>query len=201
MTSQAYRQSSQFNVAAAEVDRDNRLMWRFAPRRLDGEIVRDAMLAVSGKLNAEVGGPSFRPFKVTVFNTYFYHLLDEDRPEWNRRTVYRMNIDTGRDPLLDTLDCPAPSVATPKRQFTTTALQALALMNHSFVVRQADALAARVQQSSGEPREQIAAAYRLALGRAPREDEVVSAEQLVETAKLNTFCWALLNSSEFLYVR
>ncbi|MEX2027786.1 MAG: DUF1553 domain-containing protein, partial [Pirellulaceae bacterium] len=125
------------------VDADNRLLWRFAPRRLEAEIIRDAMLAASGELNTQMGGPSFKPFTVTVFNTHFYHLFDSGEPQYNRRTVYRACVNTGKSPLLTVLDCPAPSLSTPKRQETTTPLQALALMNDSFVQRQAEKMAAR----------------------------------------------------------
>jgi hypothetical protein len=148
LISATYRQSSQFNARAGEIDADNRLLWRFAPRRLEGEIVRDAMLAASGELNAQIGGPSFRPFTVTSRNTQFYHLFDDGRADFQRRTVYRINVNTGKSPFLDALDCPAPSLAVPKRQSTTTTLQALALMNDEFVLRQAEKLAARLKNSS-----------------------------------------------------
>src|SRR5205823_6003074 len=78
LLSAAYRQSARFDAAAAAVDADNRLLWRFAPRRLEAETVRDAMLAVSGAFNPRLGGPSFQPFTVTVFNSNFYHLFDRD---------------------------------------------------------------------------------------------------------------------------
>jgi mono/diheme cytochrome c family protein len=135
MSSAVYRQSARFDADAAAADADNRLLWRFPPRRLEAEIVRDAMLAVSGELNPQVGGPSFRPFTVTSLLTQFYHPIDPGTPDHNRRTVYRMNVNTGKSAFLDALDCPAPSLASPHRRNTTTALQSLALMNDSFVLR------------------------------------------------------------------
>lgn len=202
LLSAAYRQSSLFNAPAATVDADNRLLWRFSPHRLEAEIIRDAMLAVSGELNPQIGGPSFRPFTITVFLTYFYHLIDKDTPEFNRRTVYRMNINTGKSPLLDSLDCPAPSIASPKRRTTTTPLQALALMNDSFVVRQANRFAERVRKTVADDRAaQIALAYRLAFGRPPSAVESAEARKLLDEHGLDSVCWALLNASEFLYVK
>ena len=202
LLSATYRQSSRFDPRAAALDADNKLLWRYAPRRLEGEIVRDAMLAVSGELNPRLGGPSFRPFTVTVFLTYFYHLVDEGTPEFNRRTVYRMNINTGRSPLLDSLDCPAPSIAAPRRGNTTTPLQALALMNDSFVVRQAARFSERVQKVAGpDPAAQVALAYRLAFGRIPSPDEAGPAVRLLQEHGLDSVCWTLLNASEFLYVK
>jgi hypothetical protein len=202
LLSAAYRQAARFDPGAAALDADNRLLWQFAPRRLEAETVRDAMLAVSGELNPRMGGPSFRPFTVTVFLTHFYHLIDPGTPEFNRRTVYRINVNTAKSPLLDALDCPAPSLTMPRRRTTTTTLQALALMNDSFVLRQADRFADRVRRSTGRGVEaQVGLAFRLALGRVPKPDELAAAVRVVREQGLASACWALLNSSEFLYLR
>src|SRR5436309_3216786 len=109
-----YRQSSHFSAKAAAVDADNRLLWRFPGRRLEGEAVRDAMLAVSGELNRAAGGPSFRPFVVRVFNSNFYDLTDPKGPEYQRRTVYRMIVGSARSPLREAVACRDPSVKTPQ---------------------------------------------------------------------------------------
>jgi hypothetical protein len=202
MLSATYRQSSRFNARAAALDADNRLLWQFAPRRLEAETVRDAMLAVSGELNPQVGGPSFHPFTVTALLTNFYHPFDSAAPEFNRRTVYRMNVNTGRSPLLDALDCPAPSVTMPKRRNTTTPLQALALMNDVFVLRQAERLAQRVQKATGADRDaQVTLAFRLAFGRPPDAEERAATAKLAQAYGLESACWVLLNASEFLYVQ
>ncbi|MFN0053434.1 MAG: DUF1553 domain-containing protein, partial [Planctomycetales bacterium] len=204
LLSATYRQSAQFNPEAAAVDSDNRLLWRFAPRRLEAESVRDAMLASSGELNRQVGGPSFRPFTVTSILTQFYHLIDDGRPDFNRRTVYRINVNTAKSPFLDALDCPAPSLAAPKRRSTMTTLQALALMNDAFVQRQAERLAARVQterQPGGTAADDVRLAFRLTLGRDPQVDEQSAATTLAVEHGLESLAWALLNASEFLYVR
>ncbi|WP_425614948.1 DUF1549 domain-containing protein [Anatilimnocola sp. NA78] len=207
MTARVYRQASQVPADAAaqraqQTDADNRLLWRFTTRRLEAEVVRDSMLAVSGQLNRQQGGPSFKPFKVTVFNTHFYHLLEQDRPELLRRTIYRAAVVTGRDPLLSTLDCPAPSLATPKRQETVTPLQALGLMNDSFVQRQAQELANRFfLGSQGNQQQAINEIYRTTLGRLPTAEEAAAANQLVAQHGLVQLAWALLNSSEFLFLR
>ena len=185
---------------AKDVDSDNRLLWRFAPRRLEAEIVRDAMLAASGELNTQMGGPSFKPFKVTVFNTHFYHLFDSGEPQYNRRTVYRACVTTGKSPLLTVLDCPAPSLSAPKRQETITPLQALSLMNDSFVQRQAEKMALRISAEAGANDEgAVRQAYLIALSREPSAEELAAARQLAQSQSLRELCWALLNSSEFLY--
>ena len=202
LDSAAYRQSSAVNVDAATADADNTLLWRVTPRRLEAEALRDAMLAVSGQLNLQMGGPSFRPFTITEFNASFYHPFDSADPAFNRRTVYRMNINSGKEPLLDAFDCPEPSVKTPRRGVTITPLQALELMNHPFVQRQADRLSDRALAAAGHDLPAaIAAAYRLALSRPPTDAEAQRALDAVQERGLPSLCWALLNSTEFLYVR
>ncbi len=198
----AYRQSAAFNEQAAARDADNELLWRYPPRRLEGEAVRDAMLAVSGKLNRKMGGPSFRPFESErIGSLEHYKLLDKDDPELDRRTVYRMNINSGTDPLLDALDCPIPAVKTPQRLATTTPLQALSLMNNAFVLRQAKFFAERVAEQAGEdPDARIDTAFQLALGRPPDEPEVAWSRSLLGEHGLESLCWGLFNTGEFLYV-
>ncbi len=201
MLSNTYRQSSRFDARAAAADADDRLLWRYPARRLEAEAIRDAMLLASGQLNPQMEGPSFRPFKLTVFNSNFYELNDPVGPEFDRRTVYRININSAKDPLLETLDCPDPSVKTPRRAVTTTPLQALGLMNDTFVLRQARCLAARLESIAGhDVPEQVNRAYRLTLGRRPRESERERASALVREAGLAELAWVLLNSSEFLYL-
>ena len=135
-------------------------------------MIRDAMLAVSGELNTSMHGPSVRPFTVTVFNTHFYHLFDSDNAAYNRRTVYRANVITGRDPLLDCFDCPSLSVATPRRPSTVTPSQALALMNNTFVIRQGRRFAKRIaREVPNDSQAQADRVFRLAITRAPTPRE------------------------------
>jgi hypothetical protein len=202
LQSATYQQGPTYDGTAAARDGDCRLLWRFPARRLEGETVRDAMLAVSGKLNPAVGGPSFRPFTVKVFGSNFYTLTDRAEPEFNRRTVYRISVCSAKDPLLEAFDCPDPSIKTPRRGSTTTPLQALGLMNNAFVQRQAKNFAARVSTEAGsEASAQVKRAYRLALARTPTADEETRATALVRENGLENLCWVLLNSSEFLNVR
>jgi len=200
--SATYRQASTFNAEAARIDADAQLLWRFSPRRLEAEALRDAMLAVSGQINLAQGGASFRPFDTKSFNATFYFPADKMGPEYNRRAVYRMNINSGKDPLLDTFDCPDPATKTPRRGATTTPLQALSLLNSSFVQRQALHLAERVlKEARGRTAEAIGRAYRYALGRPPTKEERVRAEAAAAETSLQNVCWALLNATEFIYVR
>jgi hypothetical protein len=202
MLSSAYQQSSQFDEKAAAMDGENRLLWRFTPRRLEGEAVRDAMLAVSGQINQQMGGPSFRPFTLKVFNSHFYELTDPLGPEYDRRTVYRINVNSAKSPLLDSLDCPDPSVKMPRRSVTTTPLQALGLMHNSFVLRQARQFALRVQKDAETDLDaQVERAYSLAFGRRPTILERDRAATLSQQHGLETLCWVLFNAIEFLYLK
>jgi hypothetical protein len=202
MLSNTYRQGSTYNSAAAAKDADNRLLWRYSPRRLEGEEVRDTMLALSGRLNPQIGGTSFRPFTVYVNNSHFYSLTDSDAPDMNRRTVYRICVNSAKNPMLETLDCPDPSTKTPRRSVTTTPLQALSLMNNSFVLRQARVMAERIAKEVGpDCSAQVKLAYRMAYGRSATAQEMNRTIPLARTHGMKSVCWAILNSNEFLYIR
>ncbi len=202
LTSATYRQSSEFNGKAAAIDADNSLLWRFTPKRLEAEAVRDSMLMLSGQINWQMGGPGYQPFDLFIRNTHFYIPKDKLGPEFNRRTIYRIGVQSLRDPLLDTLDCPDLSTKTPVRGVTTTPIQALALMNDSFVQRQAKHFAGRARMEGGpELKAQVNRAWQLALGRDASADEEKSGTELARQHGMEQLCWALLNSSEFIYVR
>ena len=201
LLSATYQQSSETSPPS-DNDPDNRFLAHFPLRRLEAEAVRDAMLSVSGQLNPQRGGPGFRPFKVTVSGSHFYELIDPEGADFNRRSIYRMNIQSGKDPLLDSLDCPDPSTKTPARSVTTTPIQSLGLMNNAFVQRQCRFFAERLAREAGSERNgQIKLAYRLAYSREPRRDELKRTAELVHDHGTESLCWVLLNSSEFLYVR
>jgi hypothetical protein len=202
VTSAAYRQSSRPDPAAVKVDAGNRLLWRYSPHRLEAETVRDAMLLVCGQLNTERGGPGFRDFDTyDQKGTQFYEPRDPEGSAFNRRSLYRTWARGGRNPLLDTFDCPDPSVTAPQRGVTTTPLQSLALLNNSFALRMADRFAERVAREAGSSlAEQVDRAYLLAYGRAAAQDERTRVEPFVARYGLAALCRALFNSNEFLYV-
>jgi hypothetical protein len=200
--SSTFRQSSAWRDGASKLDAGVRWLWRFPPRRLEAEAIRDSVLIVSGRLNPRIGGPSFRPFTTSTFGSSFYAQLDEIGPEFERRTIYRMNVNSGKSPFLDVLDCPDPSVPTPRRRSTTTPLQALALMNSSFIERQTAALADRALAESGGDRSRaIGRMYALAYARPPSAEELAEDERYVAEEGLASLAWIILNSSELIHVR
>ncbi len=202
VTSQTYQQSSRYRAEAAAVDGDSRLLWRFPPRRLSGEEMRDAMLAVAGKLDRRMGGPGFRLYRYLEDNVATYVPLDSPGPETYRRAVYHQNARAAHVDLLSEFDCPDPAGAAPRRAQTITPLQALTLLNHRFTLDMAEALAERLQRDSGAENgpDQVRRAFTLAYSRLPTAEELARAEQLIQAHGLRAFCRAVLNASEFLYL-
>jgi hypothetical protein len=202
VTSATYRQSSRTSPEGSEADADNRLLWHRPRQRLEAETFRDAVLAVSGQLDRRIGGPGFRDFKVTsVGNNETYTVFDAVGPEFNRRSLYRACVRSGTSPLMDTLDCPDPSVATPRRSVTSTPLQALTLLNNKFTEHCAARFADRLKsESPGDSAAQVRRAYMLAFSRQPDDDEVAFAARHVADHGLAEFCLVLFNANEFMYV-
>ena len=202
VTSETYRQSARANTAALQVDRDNRLLWRFSPRRVEGEVLRDSLLSVSNALNTRQGGPGFEDVKEILFNAgRYYHPIVREGPEFDRRTVYRFSPRGGRDSLLDGFDCPDPSTTTPARAVTTTPLQALSLRNSPFVWRLAKRLAKRVEREAGKnTTAQVERAWLLCLGRSPDANEARTAVELVRENGLPALGRVLFNSGEFVVI-
>ncbi|HEX4132231.1 MAG TPA: DUF1553 domain-containing protein [Pirellulales bacterium] len=202
MTSQAYRQASAARDDALAVDGDNRLLWRFSPRRLSAEELRDTMLDISGKLDERMGGPGFRLYDYKQDNVATYVPLDRHGPETYRRAVYHQNARASRVDLVSDFDCPDNAFSAPRRSATTTPLQALTLLNHSFTFDMAEAWAARLaQERPGDTAAQIDRAWRQAYGRAATSDELTAAQRLVASHGLRALCRALFNTNELLYVR
>ena len=201
VTSATYCQSSAPNAQAAKVDAANRLLWRKSPQRLEAEALRDAMLVVAGEFNPQMGGPGFHDFRTFTFNSQFYEPLDPVGYEFNRRTVYRTWVRSGRNEFLDVFDCPDPSTTAPRRAVTTTPLQALALLNNSFTLRMAARMAARCQREApGGLDNQITLVYDLAFNRVPQPAELAETSLFVASHGLAALCRVIFNSNEFLYV-
>jgi hypothetical protein len=203
LLSAAYRQASGHRPECAAVDADNRLLWRMNRQRLDAEEVRDTVLAVSGKLNLQMGGPGFELFRFKDDHSPVYdHTALEmiHDPRTYRRTVYRFTVRSVPNPFLDCLDCADPNLNTPVRNTTLTALQALALLNDPFMVRQAEFFAERVGKMSANVDGQIEAAYRLALGRPPRADEREALAGYAKKHGLANACRLLFNVNEFAFI-
>ncbi len=204
VTSATYRQSSQANERNAAIDGDNRFLWRMNRTRLDAESVRDALITTTGKLDRRMGGESVKQFIQTpgihVTPNVDYANFDPDSLENGRRSVYRFIFRTLPDPLMETLDFADSSQLTAVRNSSVTALQALAMLNNPFVVRQSERLAARASQASGDLEHQITAAVHLVLQRDSTDRERTVLSDYARQHGLPNACRVLLNSNEFLFV-
>ncbi len=205
--SAAYRQQSGFGLSrndaaqtASAVDASNRLLWRQNPRRLDAESLHDAVLAVSGKLNPQRGGPGFKDFNYTEAYAPIYDYVPPDAPELWRRSIYRFVVRTTPHRFMTTLDCPDPANLTPARMQTTTALQALTLSNNDFMLRQARYLATRIENEAPDTPARIRRAFELCFQRAPTPTELQAAQSLVTEQGLFALCRMLMNANEFVYL-
>ncbi|MCO6455257.1 MAG: DUF1553 domain-containing protein [Pirellulaceae bacterium] len=200
--STAWRQASAWRADAHRVDAGNRLLWRFSPRRMEAEVVRDSMLQISGRLNPRRGGPGFQDVTITPNNgTTYYDPIDREDEALNRRTVYRFWPRGGRSALLDTFDCPDPSTTAPRRSATTTPLQALSLLNNPLVLRMSDHLGRRLEREAGQPPEaQVERAFDLVYNRPPDDEELRLAAELIRQHGASTLARALFNSNEFVII-
>ncbi|MCW3053825.1 MAG: hypothetical protein JWN14_2995, partial [Chthonomonadales bacterium] len=198
--SYAYRQTSTVNPAGAAKDADDRLLWRMPLRRMEAEAVRDSILQTTGQLDRSMGGPGYALFTYDVVNVAIYGVKEMPGPDTWRRGVYQIPARGIRDDLLGNFDCPDSSERTPQRTSTTTALQALSLLNSRFISDQADLFGARVLKHVGhEPSAQVYDAFQLAFGRPPTKGEVRDALPIVRSYGLSTLCRGLLNANEFVY--
>ena len=199
LNSAVYMQESLHHPSHARIDASNRFLWRQNRRRLEAEAVRDTVLVVSGKLDRKMGGPSFRDFVIERPEHsphYQYHKADHDDPSTHRRSVYRFIIRSQPQPFMDTLDCADPSQLVDKRGETTTALQALAMLNNAFMVRMAEHFAQRV----GKERDPVGSAVELALSRLPTPEERSLLETFAGKHGLAATCRLLFSFSEFSFI-
>jgi mono/diheme cytochrome c family protein len=201
--SAVYRQSSANNEAAAKIDSSNVYLWRMNRRRLEAEAVRDAVLAVSGKLDRTMGGPGFQDFVIEQpahSPHYEYHLHDPQDPRSHRRSIYRFIVRSQPQPFMTTLDCADPSLSVDKRNESLTALQALALLNNRLMITMASHFAERIEKEASDTPGRIELAYQLALGRTPTAAE---RDRLVVYASkhgLSNTCRVIFNLNEFVFV-
>lgn len=213
LLSRAYQMSDLRDPEAYERDPGNRLLWRFARRRLEAEPIRDAMLAVSGELDLR------RPFAsstLTVANVELGSsarlLAADDSPR--HRAVYLPMFRSNVPEMLALFDMADPSLVTGRREVTSVATQALYLMNGKFTMDRARKFAERTMSAASDQGARIAWAFRSALARMPSVEETQAVATFIANAKTanektrqteldawTDVCHALLCSAEFLYVR
>jgi hypothetical protein len=202
VTSATYRQSSSGNEQGERIDSDNVFLWRMNRQKLEAEAIRDAVLAVAGKLDGTMYGPAYRDFVVEHHEHsphYEYHLHDPEDAKTFRRTIYRFLVRSKPQPFMCALDCADPSIQVDRRNESVSPLQALALYNDGFMLAMAKHLAERVSTEKGTGA-QVTAAFRLALGRAPSDDELKLLYEYAEKNGLANACRVIFNLNEFVFV-
>jgi hypothetical protein len=198
--SSTYRQSSALDPRARALDAGNRLLWRYAPRRVEAEALRDAVLQVSGALDVRMGGPGYHLWDYSGYVIVFKPKVKLG-PEAFRRMVYQFKPRLQQDGTFGAFDCPDATAAAPRRATSTTALQALNLLNDPFVHDQAGRFAKRVErEAGGDVGAQVRRAFLLAFGRKPGPRELAGGVRLVRSRGLALLCRALFNGNEFVFV-
>ncbi|MCA9106582.1 MAG: PSD1 domain-containing protein [Planctomycetales bacterium] len=215
MMSNAYQMASTDNADAYAIDPTNDYFWRYDMRRLTAEEIRDAILAVTGTLNLEMYGPPiFPPLSPEVLAT-------ASRPDaaWGRssveqaarRTIYVHVKRSLRPPMLTNFDAPESDTTCPVRMVTTVPTQSLGMLNNHFMIDQATLLAERLAREAGDdPRQRVALAVRLVMGREATDQEIAgdlrfletlrTEEQLSEEQVWQAYGLMMLNTNEFIYL-
>src|SRR5204863_8800547 len=185
-SSAVYLQDSRFDAAKAKIDPDNRLLWHRRPQRIESEILRDAMLAVSGKLNPQMFGPAFKPpiasEAIQARNMTDPYPKDlKDSPSTWRRSVYMFHKRVVQYPLMQAFDGPSAQTTCGRRDVTTVAPQGLALLNDRFVRLRAEDFARRLKAEAGnDVKAEVRLAWRLAFGRDPSPNELEASTSFIE---------------------
>lgn len=219
MTSSAYLQDSKFDAAKAEIDPDNRLLWRRRPHRIESEILRDALLSVSGTLNPKMFGPAFKPpiasEAIQARNMKDPYPKDlKDIPATWRRTVYMFHKRVVQYPLMQAFDGPTALTSCGRRDVTTVAPQGLALLNDRFVRLRAQDFAQRLRKEAGaETDVQVRLAWQFAFSRSPSAEELDASTSFIkaqtasrsrsgnsDSSALADFCQMIFAMNEFVYV-
>ena len=199
--SATYRQSSRLDEHARSLDGGNRRLWRMNPRRLEAEEIRDAILAVAGTLDRRMGGPGYNPWEPNTNYVAVFTPRSELGPDAFRRMVYQFRPRSRTDPTFGLFDCPDGGLVAPRRESSTTAIQALGLMNSRFMIDRSNDFASRLAREAGDdPGARVTLAFSLAFGRNPSEIEENAASELIREHGTATFCRAIFNANEFLSI-
>ncbi|MBA3441264.1 MAG: DUF1553 domain-containing protein [Pyrinomonadaceae bacterium] len=215
MSSQVYQLASQGQAQNAQTDPSNDLLWKFNRRRLDAESLRDALLAISGELDAKKGEEHSFPHESTW--NYTQHKPFTAVYETKQRSVYLMNQRIQKHPYLAIFDGADANASTAERTSSTTPIQALYMMNSSFVHEQANHFAKRLMSMMPDHRQRIDVAYRRALGRPATPEEIQKGEAYLQQSQqklmtadtpseqqpqqaLASYLRVLLSSNEFMFV-
>lgn len=201
LTSDTWQQTSQ--VASNPVDRDNQFLWRMNRQRLDAEAIRDSIRRLSGRLDSSMGGPGIEQFAKSkgpqATPALDYSSFDWKSPAANRRSIYRVVWRGIPDPFMETMDFPDMALLSPKRSFSVSSLQSLALFNNDFILHGSLWIAEKIEEEIPD-HQRINRAVQLCWQREPTMAELTTFGKYVQSHGLAALCRVLLNSNEFLFV-
>lgn len=198
--SNAFRQSSRPHARGLAADAGSQLLWRFPPKRIEAEVIRDSILQASDNLDLTVGGRSYRIHNEK--GTYAqWQVIDNHGPETWRRMIYQERMRRVDDQLFTAFDFPDCGQVRAKRPVSTTPLQALNLMNSEFVIDQSRMIAERARrETEGDSNNAIRRCFELLLGRPPTMNEQTICQELMRNGDLPLVCRAIINSNEFAFL-
>ncbi len=184
-----------------QLDPDNRLYWRMNRIRLEGEVIRDSLLAISDQMNSSMNGPGVSPpIPKELFAGAHGWSVSEPKSQHFRRSIFIFARRNLRFPFIEVFDAPDNNFSCAMRERSTTAPQSLTLLNSNEVTAAAKLTARRLKYESTTTEQQVDSAYRLALGRAPTDSEQIMVEKFLINSPFDEFCRALFNLNEFVYV-
>lgn len=196
----AYQQSSRPDEAGLAQDAGAMYLWRFPPRRVEAEVIRDSILLASGKLDTSIGGKSYRIHNEKKTYAQWQVVKNYGEDTW-RRLLYQERMRRVDDRNFTAFDFPDCGQVRAKRPVSTTPLQALNLMNSPFAVNQADLIAERATMDFPEdPVKATAALFSLILGRSPTADELAISSEVAVASGLNVVSRSLINTNEFAFL-
>lgn len=204
VTSATYRQQSVGDTDDYSAqDSQNVYLWRQNRRKLEAEAIRDSILAVAGKLDRKMGGPSFQDFVVThpEHSPHFeYDKADPADPALHRRSIYRLIVRSQPQPFLTTMDCADPSIRVDKRNESVSSAQALAQWNEALVLAMAGELGKWIETQPGDVNQKVESGFEKCLVRKPSHDELQSLVSYTKKFGYPSLARLLLNLNEFSFV-
>ncbi len=197
--SDAFRRSSQPTAEALKIDANATLLWRYPPRRVEAEVLRDGILQASGKLDPTIGGRSYRIHNEK--KTYAqWEVVDNHGPATWRRMLYQERMRRVDDKMFTAFDFPDCGQVRAKRPVSTTPLQALNLMNSDFVVEQSKFIADRATKESSNPEASVRRCFELLFTRQPDAEELAASVEIAKACGLHVVCRGLINANEFAFL-
>lgn len=201
VSSETYQQRHELHAEGLAKDSDNRLLWSFPSRRVEAEVIRDSILAVSGQLDLAMFGRGYDFFHSRGGTGGFKPIESHQKMEGRRRMIYAYKVRMEREAVFGAFDCPDGGQSAPRRSQSTTPIQALNLFNSQFTIDLAEDFSEHVRTVAGDdPDEQIQRAWKICYGRSPENDELLDAGYVVREHGLETLSRAIFNSSEFLFL-